>query len=91
MLPAVHAVPPFATASARHISPEGCQLVIESSLLEKGLRLVMAMSGFARVTGTVRWVVGDRVGFAFDAPIAGEFMQAMKLGPHGPGLELYRV
>lgn len=91
MPPSIHAVTPFATALARHVSPEGCQLVVESSLLEKGLRLVMAQAGFARVTGTVRWVVGDRAGFAFDAPIAGEFMQAMKLGLQGPGLELYRA
>jgi len=84
-------ISPYATALAKHVSPEGCQLVVERNLLEKGVRLVLSLAGNPRVTGTVRWVVEDRAGFAFDAPIAADLMGMMRLGPQGPGLELRRA
>lgn len=84
-------VSPHAIALAKHVSPEGCQLVVERNLLEKGVRLVLSLAGCPRVTGTVRWVVEDRAGFAFDAPIAADLMGVMRLGAQGPGLELRRA
>ncbi|WP_243652307.1 hypothetical protein [Novosphingobium sp. PhB165] len=65
--------------------------MVERNLLEKGVRLVLALAGNPRATGTVRWVVADRAGFAFDAPIAADLMRIMRLGPQGPGLELHRA
>lgn len=61
---------PHASVGARHVCAEGCQFVTEREQLFKGERFTFVVDGSNRIAGTVRWVVRDRVGFAFDAPIA---------------------
>ncbi|HKT85407.1 MAG TPA: PilZ domain-containing protein [Novosphingobium sp.] len=69
---------PPASVEARHISAEGCQFVTGSGQLSRGERFAFVVNESDRVAGTVRWVVRDRAGFAFDAPIAGETLAALR-------------
>lgn len=66
-----------ACAVARHVSADGCQLVVDMQNVEQGQRLSFALDGYPPVRGTVRWVVRDRVGFAFDRPISHDAQAAM--------------
>ncbi|HUD31287.1 MAG TPA: PilZ domain-containing protein [Novosphingobium sp.] len=63
---------------ARHISSEGCQFVVEQDDIAEGQRFSFALEGHPAVRGTVRWVVNDRVGFAFDRPISRDTQAAMQ-------------
>ena len=58
---------PYSAALAKHVSAEGCQFVFNEKRVE----------GFDPVIGTVRWVVIDRVGFAFDRPLSRACQQAL--------------
>ena len=51
---------------ARHISAEGCQFVIVGKVPSIGRRVRLVVAPGVTVTGTIRWVLGERVGFAFD-------------------------
>lgn len=82
--------PAYAFAIARHVSSEGCQFVVEQDNIAQGQRFSFAVEGHSRVRGTVRWVVGDRLGFAFDQPITREAQRAMLTRARiVQGLELY--
>jgi len=63
---------------ARHTSPEGCQLVVEPGTLSAGQRCALAFEALGRIAGTVRWVVDDRAGFAFDERIDRERQHAIR-------------
>ncbi|MEE4453178.1 PilZ domain-containing protein [Novosphingobium resinovorum] len=80
----------YASALARHVSADGCQFVVERSPIEQGQRLSFALEGYPPVLGTVRWVVKDRVGFAFDRPISRDAQSAMvRRSRVVQGLDLY--
>ncbi|MYL99038.1 PilZ domain-containing protein [Novosphingobium sp. FGD1] len=80
----------YASAVARHISAEGCQFVVEQVGVVQGQRFSFALDGHPAVRGTVRWVVKDRVGFAFDQPISRDAQAAMRERCHVvQGVELY--
>jgi hypothetical protein len=82
----------YASVGARHVSAEGCQLVVEREVPARGERFVFSLGGQAMVAGTVRWVVKDRVGFAFDQPIEREAQTALLAGSRTlNGIEIYRV
>lgn len=81
---------PRASVAARHICAEGCQLVTGNKPLSKGERFALVVNESDRVAGTVRWVVRDRAGFAFDAPIAGEILAALRARTQNyRGIELH--
>jgi hypothetical protein len=80
----------YSSAVARHISAEGCQFVIERDEVAEGQRFSFGVEGHPLILGTVRWVVGDRVGFAFDRPIPRAAQEAMRLRCRVvQGLDLY--
>lgn len=80
----------YASAVARHISSEGCQFVVEQNVVAEGQRFSFALDGHPPVRGTVRWVVSDRVGFAFDRPISRDAQGAMQQRSRVvQGLDLY--
>lgn len=80
----------YASATARHVSSDGCQLVLDDDSISKGQRFTFAIEGEAPVCGAVRWVVGDRAGFAFDSPIGKATMHALERGSRRAGnLDLY--
>lgn len=54
---------------ARHVTIDGCQFVLTGPRPEAGMRLSCRLSAHASVTGTVRWIVEDRIGFAFQHPL----------------------
>jgi hypothetical protein len=60
------------SALLRHVSPEGCQLMVDSLDILPGARLVIVPESPHFATGIVRWLVGGRAGFAFDEAIGGE-------------------
>lgn len=55
--------------AARHVSAHGCQFVLNGRAPAVGCRLAFATPAGAAVSGTIRWVLRDRIGFAFDRPI----------------------
>jgi hypothetical protein len=58
----------------------------------KGDRFTFSVAGVQRVAGTVRWVVEDRVGFAFDRPICEEALGMLSvLARQFRPIELYRA
>ncbi|WP_404480706.1 PilZ domain-containing protein [Novosphingobium sp. BL-52-GroH] len=80
----------YASAVARHISSEGCQFVVEQEDIAEGQRFSFAVDGHPPIRGTVRWVVSDRIGFAFDGPISREAQRAMQVRCRVvQGLDLY--
>ncbi|WP_235522936.1 PilZ domain-containing protein [Novosphingobium sp. Leaf2] len=74
----LQAQPAHASAMARHISEDGCQLVLEAESLAQGQRVSFALEGGC-VRATVRWIVQDRAGVAFDAPLSAA-QQALMVG-----------
>jgi len=83
-LPVRHKDSAFASALARHVSDEGCQLVVAGVEVGAGQRFTLEIAATERISGSVRWVVGARAGFAFDEPIGGDTLNAIRQG--GPGL-----
>jgi len=80
----------YASAVAQHVSSDGCQFVVERENLSRGQRFSFALDGYPPVLGTVRWVVKDRVGFAFDRPISRDAQSAMlRRSRVVQGLDLY--
>ncbi|WP_159981645.1 PilZ domain-containing protein [Novosphingobium sp. 18050] len=80
----------YASAVARHISSEGCQFEVVRDDIAEGQRFSFALDGYPPIRGTVRWVVSDRVGFAFDRPISRDAQSAMrKRCAIVEGVELY--
>lgn len=55
---------------ARHVSGEGCQFVLIDNAPGVGQRLTFALACAPAISGVIRWVLGNRVGFAFDRPIS---------------------
>jgi hypothetical protein len=79
-------------AAARHVSADGCQLIVEREVLARGQRLAFDLDGSDRISGAVRWVLGDRAGFAFDAPIGSDTVRAIQCDARlADGLELYVI
>lgn len=77
-------------AVVRHLSADGCQLVLGRLKTAPGQRFRFHLAGFATVFGTVRWTVADRAGFVFDRPLCGNGQHI--LTGHGAamrGLELF--
>lgn len=60
------------SALLRHVSAEGCQLMVESLDISVGMRIAIVSESKEYVTGTVRWLVSGRAGFAFDQVIKSE-------------------
>lgn len=56
-------------AVAKHVSAEGCQLIVARENIAPKQRFRFNLPGFTPIVGTVRWVSGKRVGFAFDMPL----------------------
>jgi hypothetical protein len=54
---------------ARHVSTEGCQLVISGKPPGAGRRLSFTIEPARTIAGTIQWVLGNRVGFVFDCRI----------------------
>ncbi|GGC14271.1 hypothetical protein GCM10011494_36370 [Novosphingobium endophyticum] len=82
----------YASVGARHVSAEGCQFVVEREMPAKGERFAFHVDGRVAVTGTVRWVVSDRIGFAFDRLIDREMQTALLARSQGfRGIEIYPV
>jgi hypothetical protein len=55
--------------SISDISPEGCCVTTNSLFFRVGTRVVIRPEGIEGLTGTVRWIVGDRAGVEFDQPL----------------------
>ncbi|MGF7152547.1 PilZ domain-containing protein [Novosphingobium gossypii] len=66
-----------ASAVARHVTADGCQFVIERIGVSAGQCFSFVLDDHPPVRGTVRWVVRDRIGFAFDRPISRATQMAM--------------
>jgi hypothetical protein len=66
-----------ASAVARHVTSDGCQFVIERAGVAAGQCFSFVVDDYPPVRGTVRWVVKDRIGFAFDRPISRDAQAAM--------------
>lgn len=80
------------SALLRHVSPEGCQLMVESLDILPGTRLAIVPESPHRITGTVRWLVGGRAGFAFDEVIGGELRALLESAhPLPTPVSLYKV
>lgn len=80
----------YAAAVPRHVSADGCQLVLRGVGIRAGERLRFDLAGAGPVAGTVRWVVADRAGFAFDRPLSRDDASALlRHGRDLPGLALY--
>ncbi|MCJ2182009.1 PilZ domain-containing protein [Novosphingobium sp. 1949] len=62
---------------ARHVSADGCQFVLEQGALERGQNLAFLLEGFGVVRGKVRWIVADRIGFAFDGRLERDAQRAL--------------
>ncbi|MCB2051716.1 MAG: PilZ domain-containing protein [Novosphingobium sp.] len=60
---------PLAHVAVKHCSSAGCQLVADDLTLESGQVLKVRIAGIVTLSGTVRWVLPDRAGFAFDEPL----------------------
>jgi len=54
---------------ARHVSAEGCQFVIVGKVPSMGRRIRFVAAPDVTVIGTIRWVLGERIGVAFDRRI----------------------
>ncbi|WP_221419977.1 PilZ domain-containing protein [Novosphingobium chloroacetimidivorans] len=54
---------------ARHVTEDGCQFVTTGPTPKSGCRLRCLLSSNPAVSGVVRWIVEDRIGFAFDQPL----------------------
>lgn len=50
----------------RHVSAEGCQFALTTKAPDAGARMSFALPPHPVVTGTISWVLGDRIGFGFD-------------------------
>ena len=59
---------------ARHVSNEGCQFVLTGMAPQIGQRLTFALASEPAISGVIRWVLDDRIGFAFARPISGQAM-----------------
>lgn len=80
----------YTAAAARHISADGCQLVLGEANAAPGQRFRFDLAGFAPIIGTVRWIVADRAGFAFDQPLCSDSQRALAGRDGGMrGLELF--
>ncbi|MEJ2409908.1 MAG: PilZ domain-containing protein [Novosphingobium sp.] len=78
------------TAVARHVFAEGCQLIVRRDRVAAGQRFRFNLEGSQPVIGTVRWVVEDRVGFAFDRPLSRQSQEALSSHCRAVhGLELF--
>lgn len=62
---------------ARHASAEGCQFVVEGGRFVVGQRLGFTLGNSREIRGAIRWLLGDRIGFAFDAAISREDLQEL--------------
>lgn len=51
---------------ARHVTQDGCQFVITGPAPKPGCRLTCQLGINPPIAGVVRWIVEDRIGFAFD-------------------------
>lgn len=57
------------TGVARHVSADGCQVLLTAGSASALHRMMLSMPSGGLVGGTIRWVLADRLGFAFDAAI----------------------
>ena len=54
---------------ARHVAAEGCQFTLSTDAPPVGQPMVFVLSSGTAVSGTISWVLGNRIGFAFDRPL----------------------
>ncbi|WP_067733345.1 PilZ domain-containing protein [Novosphingobium naphthalenivorans] len=77
-------------ALAKHVFAEGCQFVVREESITPGQRFRFNLEGLEPVIGTVRWVVQDRIGFAFDRPLNHKSQDALARHCRSVlGLDLY--
>jgi hypothetical protein len=55
-------------AKVRNLSTAGMMAEIDRRV-QQGHRIAVALRGIGRVTGTVAWSKGDRIGVIFDEPV----------------------
>ena len=79
----------YGAAVAKHVCHEGCQLVLRQSRMEPGQRFRFHLAGFPPVSGTVRWTVADRAGFAFDSPLCRNSLRI--LSSHGAAMQALQL
>lgn len=79
----------YGIAVARHVSADGCQLVMGQARTQPGQRFRFHLAGFAPVSGTVRWTVADRAGFAFDSPLCRSSLRI--LSGHGAAMQALQL
>jgi trans-2-enoyl-CoA reductase len=59
---------------ARHVCPDGCQFAILGVVPAVRERLRFSLASGLVITGSVSWVLGDRIALAFDQPIGARTM-----------------
>lgn len=65
---------------------------MDSEAPVKGERFIFLLDEQVSLAGTVRWVVRDRVGFAFDRPIEQDERTALLARARGyKGIEIYQL
>ena len=63
----------------RHVTAEGCQFLLASGYAEPDERKVFTAPDGTPVVGAIRWILEERIGFAFDRPL-GDATQAALSG-----------
>lgn len=66
------------------ISVTGCQIVIREGLLKTGQNVVIKTGGLEGLPGTVRWIMGDKVGVEFEQPLHPAVLSNLLSGGGGP-------
>lgn len=79
----------YGSALPKHVSAEGCQLVLDTGEVHPGQRFRFELGGSHSITGTVRWSVGYHHGFVFDAPLCRTWLLA--LATHGQAARSVRL
>jgi len=65
------------TGVARHVCVDGCQFVITGLSPSVRQRLSFSLASGTVITGSVSWILGDRIAFAFDRQITSTAMSAL--------------
>jgi hypothetical protein len=61
----------------RHATAEGCQFLLVSGSGSPDERKVFTAPDGTPVAGTIRWILEERVGFAFDRPLEDGTLRAL--------------
>ena len=58
-----------------NISAQGCCVETHSLFVRIGARVIVKPEGLEGLSGTVRWIEGNRAGIEFDSPIYGPVLE----------------